>query len=370
MRILSVSNFYDTHGGGLERVAGHLNREFTKAGHVAIWAASDADGLPDGETELIGLHCANPIEGLTGLPMPLPWPRAVQAISRAVSTSDVVVIHDALYVTSIWTMFFARMHRKPVILIQHIGSIPFASRTLRAIMRLANLIVTQPMMAAASRLVFISNTVRDELMGTPPRRESNLVFNGVDHSIFNSKARISKTDTLRQWKLPEGITLAVFVGRFVEKKGLSVIRSLAIQRRDVHFALIGSGPIRPEQWQLSNVHVIGQQPQKFVADIFRASDLLILPSVGEGFPLVVQEAMACGLPVVCGDVTARADPAASHWLHGVKIELASPELSAKKCSNAISELQIKKTDTAAMAEYAEKNYNWRVMAENVLNGFV
>lgn len=369
MRILSVSNFYDTHGGGLERVAGHLNREFAAAGHVAIWAASDADGLPDGPARLIGLHCANPIEGLTGLPMPIPWPRSVRAISRAVSASDVAVIHDALYITSIWTMLFARIHRKPVILIQHIGSIPFASRTMRAIMRLANMVVTQPMMAAASRLVFISNTVRDELMGSPPRRESRIVFNGVDHSIFNSRVRISRTDTRQHWKLPEEVTLAVFVGRFVEKKGLSVIRALALQRSDVHFALIGSGPIRPEQWQLPNVHLIGQQPQKAVADLFRASDLLLLPSVGEGFPLVVQEAMACGLPVVCGDVTARADPAASHWLQGVKIEPNSPDLSATKCSTAISALQAKPIDTAAMAEYAAKSYDWRAMAEAVLDGF-
>ena len=40
MRILTVSHFFDSHGGGLERVAGHLVRQFSAMGHESIWAAS------------------------------------------------------------------------------------------------------------------------------------------------------------------------------------------------------------------------------------------------------------------------------------------------------------------------------------------
>lgn len=366
MRILSVSNFYDTHGGGLERVVARLNHEFAAAGHRAIWAASDADGLPDSQAELVGLSCINPTEALTGLPMPLPGPRAVAALYKAVRGSDLVVIHDALYVTSILAMIFAKARHKPVVLIQHIASIPFSSAIMRVIMWLSNVVVTQLMMSAADRLVFISQIVRRELLGPRPRRDSQLVFNGVDQTIFKRYGNGTRQATRQRWNLPDEATVAVFVGRFVEKKGLRVLKALAARRRDIHFACVGDGPVRPERWGLDNVHVIGQQPQDVVADLYRASDLLLLPSVGEGYPLVVQEAMVCGLPVICGEGSAQGDPAATKWLRGVSIDLASPERSAGRCNEALSNLMISQIDVAAMAEYAARTYKWQVMADAIL----
>ncbi len=192
MRVLSVSNFYDTHGGGLERVAGHLSREFVRAGHMTSWAASDADGLPDNPATPIPLTCINPTEALTGLPMPLPGPLSIGRLWKAVHNSDVIVVHDALYVTSIIAMIIAKLRQKPVVLIQHIAAIPFANPVMKTLMRLANVIVTAPMLAAANQLVFISQTVRHDLLGPKPRRASKLVFNGVDRTIFNPIEQASR----------------------------------------------------------------------------------------------------------------------------------------------------------------------------------
>lgn len=354
MRILTVSHFFAAHGGGIERVAGHLVREFAALGHEAVWAAS-------GEAEVPGavpLPCVNPTERLTGLPMPIPGPRALAALWREVGRADALVIHDALYVTSIAALLMARARAKPVVLIQHIAAIPFASALLGGVMRLANRVVTRPMLAAADEVVFISDTVRAELLGTPPRRSCHLVFNGVDASVFQAGADVAQ--------LPGSGRRVLFVGRFVEKKGLAVLRALAGARGDLTFLLAGSGPIRPEGWGLANVHVLGVQSAEALARLYRAADVLLLPSVGEGYPLVIQEAMACGLPVVCGEPANRADPGAATWLRGVPIDLGDVAASARACAEAIDATAPDAATRAGMAAYAAQAYSWRAMASAVL----
>jgi len=365
MRILNVSHFFESHGGGIERVAGHICRQLTITGDRAIWAASSSDEAPSPPTESLPLDCINPTERLTGLPMPIPGPRALIRLARAVRESDAVVIHDALYVTSILAMIMARTTRKRVVLIEHIAGIAFTSRLMQGAMALAKLLVMRPMLSAADELVFISDTVRRELMGDSPWRPSHLLFNGVDAAIFRPDVGADRAAVRAEHNLPVRGKLVIFVGRFVEKKGLPVIQALARQRTDLHFALAGAGMIDPASWGLPNIHVVGQKSPQALADLYRAADLLILPSPREGFPLVVQEAMACGLPVICGADTATADPKASVWLRGAHIDMLDPAGSATRCSEAIDNLDLSDFDRARMAEYAARTYSWPTMATTI-----
>lgn len=369
MRVLNVSHFFEAHGGGIERVAGHICRQFAAQNHDVVWAASAADALPDGpEITTIPLSCINPTERLTGLPMPLPGPRGIIALWHAVRQTDAVIVHDALYITSIIAVLAARLQKRPVVLIQHIASLKFSSAFMRGIMRLANLLVTGPMLRCADQVVFISASVRDAFAKVPFRQPPLLIFNGVDASVFHDHRQPDESAATRtRHGLPVNGPMFFFAGRFVEKKGLAVLRAVALARGDATFVLAGEGPIDPGKWGLPNVTVVGGLQPADIAALMRTADALLLPSIGEGYPLVVQEALACGLPVICGMDSASADPDAARFIVGVEVDHADVDGTATRVGMAMHTLSTQEDNRAEMARYALDTYSWDAMARRLVD---
>lgn len=92
----------------------------------------------------------------------------------------------------------------------------------------------------------------------------------------------------------------------MEKKGLHILEALSSRMRNVSWVLAGWGAMDPRQWNAPNVHVFDGRRGAGLVPLFQAADLLVLPSVGEGLPLVLQESMSCGTPTLVGTDTALA----------------------------------------------------------------
>jgi len=364
VKILIVSPYFEEQGGGVERVAARSGEALAAAGHVCRWAAavaSPAGGLP--RPEHIPLAAWDGLSRITGAPLPFLFPTAFRRLGRAVREADAVVIHDALYLSSIATMIFARAIGRPVVLVQHIGLVTYRNPLLRTAMRIANRLVARPMLRAARRTVFISAAVRDQFGDVAWREPPLLLFNGLEAERFGLPCASRRARIRGELGITDKQSVLLFVGRFVEKKGLSVLRRLAASLPNHHVLLAGAGPIEPRAWQLANIDCIGPVDRDRLADLYAAADALVLPSHGEGYPLVVQEALACGLTVFAGLDSARADPGAAKFIHGIEVTPDNSKVTADRFAAAIRRSSLERN--AAASAHALATYSWSTMARSI-----
>jgi glycosyltransferase involved in cell wall biosynthesis len=144
-------------------------------------------------------------------------------------------------------------------------------------------------------------------VGRLPAEKLVVIPNSVDAGRYCGAAAVD----LRTLGVPAGREVVVYVGRLARQKGLRGLISTApdwLGRLAGHdLLLVGEGPecaaLRRQCRRLGiteRVHFAG--PRADVPGLLAASRLLVLPSLWEGMPNVVLEAMASGLPVVAMDV--------------------------------------------------------------------
>ena len=116
-----------------------------------------------------------------------------------------------------------------------------------------------------------------------------VIHNAVDVAGFRGRAAT------------DGPCRIVSVGRFAYPKDFATLfNSLERVDGDWRASLVGDGPGRKAVEGSTRVEVLG--PRRDVAELLADSDVFVLSSRSEGFPVSILEAMAAGLPVVASDV--------------------------------------------------------------------
>jgi len=309
--IVVVTHFFPSHGGGIELVAARLVDEYLEAGLSVDWFASATDEPPPAKPglQVHPIRAINVVERLTQLPYPLWMPSAIPALWRSIGRARAVHIHEHLYVGSLMALFIGRLRQKTVVLTQHMGALGLPTRWATLLYTVAAKVLAWPTMRLASRVVFVSANVRGFFGRTDASDVRRvLLFNGLDNSVFAFSDEGQRSHFRRRLGLRADEPVAIFAGRFVRKKGLPFLRRLAGLTSDVKWLFAGSGPDDPKLWGLGNVICLGRLSQQDLAQALAAADVLVLPSSGEGFPLVVQEALACGTAVLSTDEVRGACP--------------------------------------------------------------
>lgn len=143
------------------------------------------------------------------------------------------------------------------------------------------------------------------------KNKFKLIRNTVDDEVFfplSTQEKKNERHLLAQnLGLPDQTRFISFVGRLhPQKDPLLLIRSMALlDVPDIHLLIIGEGELKGniqseiESLDLeSQVTLLGGMQTKDIAEYLKISELLVLTSVYEGLPMVVLEALACGIPIV------------------------------------------------------------------------
>ena len=188
VRVTLVTHYFPSHRGGVEAVAWEIASRLAAGGKADItWYSSDTDPVPP---ECPGLRCVaagacNAIERRLGIPYPLWSPWALARLARAVRASDVVHLHDFLYLPNLVAWAAARLSRRRIVVTQHVGMVPYRSPVLRALLATANRVLGPLVLGGPSQALFVSDAVLRYFGGFVRFRSAPLrVANGVDARIF------------------------------------------------------------------------------------------------------------------------------------------------------------------------------------------
>jgi alpha-maltose-1-phosphate synthase len=374
MKLLMINNYFESHRGGLELIGGRLARELIRRGEDVRWLASDVTPPPqDNELEAraVPVRVINASEHRLGIPFPLPRLQAIWRLAKEIRQADALLLQDSIYPLCVIGFLLARIWRKPVVIAQHVGIVPYRNRLFTLIMALLNRVAAQPMLERADRVAFFSEITAQYFVNVRRRVPAKLMFTGIDPEIFHPALdSMEKSDHRRRLGLRLDRPVALFVGRFVEKKGLHILSQMARQRPEILWVFAGWGHLDPQQWGLANVVVFRGLSGIDLVPLYQAADVFILPSKGEGFPLVIQEALACGLPVVCSADTAAADKAIAPFLSPVALDEANPSATATAFCVAIDRQLAnsdQQNDSAQMRfQFVSGRYSWAACGDEYL----
>lgn len=129
---------------------------------------------------------------------------------------------------------------------------------------------------------------------------------------FPSEKIVVKPNFVNLPKIPakQNEGYAVFVGRLSTEKGVETLLHAWRDLPDTQLKLIGDGPLLDKAISLSSksVEVLGRKNHSEVLDNIANALFLVMPSEWyEGFPMVIVEAMACGVPVLASRLGAMAE---------------------------------------------------------------
>lgn len=249
---------------------------------------------------------------------PLADLKALFKLYRFFKKNNPLIVHTHTPKAGILGMWAARMARVPLRL-HTVAGMPLMETTgaKRKILE----IVEKFTYSLATRVYSNSYRLKNIILDAGFAEEQKIKVlgkgssNGIDTTYFNPEmfSEEDKSSFRREWQIPQEDLVFIFIGRLVSEKGInelvSEFVSLELQHPDISLLLVGPfenelDPLSPGTLKTIVEHskIITTGYQLDVRPFLAISDVLAFPSYREGFPNVVMQAGAMGLPSIVTDI--------------------------------------------------------------------
>lgn len=226
----------------------------------------------------------------------------------------------------------------------------------------------------ADRVIAVSERLRQFAIGLGVKPEHvKTIPNGVDTTRFFVR---DQTESRRQHGIPLDRKMILSAGHLIELKGhhriIQALSGIRNQGTDAELVIAGGGgDVKSFEQEIhrtvsdcglqQHVRFMGEVPQQTLAELMAAADVFCLASSREGWPNVVNESLACGLPVVATDVGAIPEMIASGQ-NGIVV----PPGDVPALESALEEALHRDWDRAAIATWGQSR-SWEQVAKDVLH---
>ncbi|MBW2968464.1 glycosyltransferase family 4 protein [Candidatus Woesearchaeota archaeon] len=213
----------------------------------------------------------------------------------------------------------------------------------------------------ADTLVVNSKGLKDLMKKSESSRNIKIITNGVDIKEFCSSITRRKSKDI------------ICVARLERRKGIEYLIKAMPKLPKYTLTIAGAGPDRERLEAISselatrNITFAGSVNHDKLPQLLSEHKVFVLPSLAEGMPNVVLEAMACGLPVVMTDVGGH------HELihgNGYVIRQKSPNQIASRISKILSDDLLRKKMGEKSKETAKKGFTWKKVADQYMSEYL
>ncbi|WP_316820135.1 glycosyltransferase family 4 protein [Pedobacter gandavensis] len=194
----------------------------------------------------------------------------------------------------------------------------------------------------ANRTICVSQSNLKEGLSKFPMHDAQVILNGINQQKFNPDQQFK--DVRKELGIPAEAVLIGYIARITaQKEPLNFLRGIAQVPTDLNakYLIVGDGELKSEMLELAsslnlNDRLIFQDFRSDIPDILNAVDIFCLPSLWEGLPIALLEAMAMKKAIIATEIDGIID-----LIHpgenGVLIPISNPDKIAEAISLLIED---------------------------------